>query len=292
MKRCPACNRVETDEALAFCRVDGTVLIDDSVSMSEGAGTVKFGPGPAASEIETRVLPPGGVAATDAKTSKPTAPTTALHAPRTAEITHELTKPKRRKTLVAIAALVAVAFAVAAYVYLSRKNNAAIESVAVLPFQNASGDPNMEYLSDGIAESLMNSLSQLPNLKVMSRITAFRYKGKDQDAEKVGKELNVRAVLTGSLKPMGDQIVISVSLDDARDSQHIWGAQYDRKASDLLSVQREIARDITGNLRLKLSGIDENRMTKHYTENPEAYQLSERSFPLEQADGRGDQEID
>ena len=205
--------------------------------------------------------------------NRPTGPTTLLDRQQKIGITHELSKPKTRKAVLLAAAIFIAAIGVSAYFYLSRKNNAAINSIAVLPLQNTSGDPSMEYLSDGIAESLMDSLSQLPNLKVMSRNTAFRYKGKEQDAEKIGKELNVRAVLTGSLKQVGDQIVINVSLDDALDGRHIWGSQYDRKASDLLAVQREIARDITGNLRLKLSGADEQKVTKNYTANPEAYQL-------------------
>jgi TolB-like protein/Flp pilus assembly protein TadD len=254
MKRCPTCKRVENDDALVFCRADGTALVSESES----------------AEIETSILPH----ATDAGISRPTGSTTVLDRRQTISKTGELGRPKRIKAIVfAVAAVFIIATAVSAYFYFSRKNNAAIQSVAVLPFVNTSGDPNMEYLSDGIAESLMDSLSQLPNLKVMSRNTAFRYKGKDQDAEKVGKELNVRAVLTGSLKQVGDQIVINVSLDDTLDGRHIWGAQYDRKASDLLAVQRDIARDITGNLRLKLSGADEQKLTKNYTANPEAYQL-------------------
>ena len=232
---------------------------------------MRFGSSPVASEVETSVLPQH---VTDAGMSRPTGPTTVLDRQQTIGRTHELSKPKRSKALALTGAVVFIAaIAVTAYFYLSRKNNAAINSIAVLPFQNASGDPNMEYLSDGIAESLMNSLSQLPNLKVMSRNTAFRYKGKEQDAEEVGKELNVRAVLTGRLKQVGDQIVISVSLDDARDSQHLWGAQYDRKTSDLLSMQREIARDITGNLRLRLTGEEQERLIKDQTENTEAYLL-------------------
>ena len=182
-------------------------------------------------------------------------------------------KLNQRSAIITIVALLIVALAAGAYFHFASGRGEPINSIAVLPLVNASGDPNLEYLTEGIAESLMNSLSQLPNLKVMSRNTTFRYKGKEQDAERVGKELNVRAVLTGSLKQIGDQIVISVSLDDAHDSHQIWGSQYDRKVSDLLSVQREIARDITGNLRLKLSGTDESRLTKRYTENPEAYQL-------------------
>src|SRR5437016_6686160 len=269
MKRCPACKRVEPDDALVFCRADGTALVRDSSSVGAEIGTVKSS-APVVSEIETSILP----RATDAGISRPTSSTTVLARQQTIGRTRELVRPKRSKAIVfAAATIIIAAIAGLAYYYYTHKSNAAINSIAVLPFQNASGDPNMEYLSDGIAESLMNSLSQLPNLKVMSRNTAFRYKGKEQDAEKVGKELNVHAVLTGSLKQVGDQIAISVSMDDALDSHHIWGAQYDRKASDLLSVQREIAKEISANLRMKLNGTDEQKLTKTYTANPEAYQL-------------------
>jgi len=221
MKRCPQCNRVENDDTLVFCRADGTALVGDSGPINADAGTVRFGSAPVASEVETSVLPQH---VTDAGISRLTASTTVLDRPQTIGRTRELGRAKRTKAIAFTVALIFIAaIAVSAYFYLSRKSRTAIESVAVLPFVNTSGDPNMEYLSDGIAESLMNSLSQLPNLKVMSRNTAFRYKGKEQDAEKVGKELNVRAVLTGSLKQIGDQIVINVSLDDALDSQHLWG---------------------------------------------------------------------
>jgi serine/threonine-protein kinase len=182
-------------------------------------------------------------------------------------------KLNQRNAIITIVALLTLALAAGAYYHFAPARGEPINSIAVLPLINASGDPNLEYLTDGIAESLMNSLSQLPNLKVMSRNTAFRYKNKEQDAEKVGKELNVRSVLTGSLRQIGDRIVINVSLDDALDSHHIWGTQYDRKVSDLLSVQRDLARDITGNLRLRLTVDDKSRVTKRYTENPEAYQL-------------------
>jgi serine/threonine protein kinase/pimeloyl-ACP methyl ester carboxylesterase/Tfp pilus assembly protein PilF len=148
----------------------------------------------------------------------------------------------------------------------------AIDSVVVLPFINTSNDPNAEYLSDGIAESLMNNLSQLPNLKVISRNAAFQYKGKDQNAQKVGKDLSVRAVVTGTVKQLGDQIVISVSLDDALDNHQIWGEQYNRKLSDALAVQQQISRDITDKLRLQLSGEQQKQLTAHDPTNPEAYQ--------------------
>src|SRR5947208_9693072 len=243
MKRCPQCNRVESDDALTSCRADGTALISDPDSVRADDGTAKFGSAPAASEVETSVLPQH---TTDAGINRSTGSTTVLDRQQAIGRTRELVRPMRNKAILFTGVAVFIAaIAGLAYYYNTHKSNTAINSLAVLPLQNASGDPNIEYLSDGIAESLMDSLSQLPNLKVMSRNTAFRYKGKDQDAEKIGKELNVRAVLTGSLKQVGDQLVINVSLDDALDGRHIWGAQYDRKASDLLAVQRDIARDIT-----------------------------------------------
>jgi len=148
-----------------------------------------------------------------------------------------------------------------------------IDSIAVLPFVNVTKDLNTEYLSDGITESLINSLSQLPNLTVMSRNTVFRYKGKSMDPEKVGRDLGVRAILTGRLIQSGDELLISVDLEDVRDKRQIWGAQYNRKLSNLLSVQEDIAGNIYGRLRPRLSG-DENRLlSKRPTEDAEAYQL-------------------
>jgi TolB-like protein len=141
-----------------------------------------------------------------------------------------------------------------------------------LPFVNGSGDANMEYLSDGITESLINSLSQLPQLKVMSRDSAFHYKGKETDAETVGRELGVRAVFKGRVAQQGDNLDVSAELIDARDSSHIWGQQYDRKLADVIALREEIAKEITTALRTRLSGDDAKRMAKTYTANPEAYQ--------------------
>jgi len=148
----------------------------------------------------------------------------------------------------------------------------AIDSVAVLPFVNAGGDPNTEYLSDGITESLINSLSQLAHLRVMSRDSAFMFKGKDTDAQTVGRQLGVRAVFKGRVMQRGDNLDISAELVDARDDSHIWGQQYTRDAADLFTLQHDLAREITSALRMRLSGEDEKRMTKSFTANPEAYQ--------------------
>jgi TolB-like protein len=157
--------------------------------------------------------------------------------------------------------------------YRSRmRGGETIDSLAVLPFVNGSGDPNTEYLSDGITESLINSLSQLPHLKVMSRDSAFRYKGKDTDAQTVGQALGVRSVFKGRVTQVGDNLAISAELIDVRDNSHIWGQQYSRKASDIFALQGDIAKEITTALRTRLTGEDEKRMAKSYTANPEAYQ--------------------
>jgi eukaryotic-like serine/threonine-protein kinase len=144
--------------------------------------------------------------------------------------------------------------------------------LAVLPFVNGSVDPNVEYLGDGITESLINSLSQLPNLKVVSRDSAFRYKGRDADAQTVGRELGIRAVLKGRVTPQGDNLAISAELIDATDNSHIWGQQYKRKPADIFMLQQKITKEITKALRVRLTAEEEKRLAKIYTANPEAYQ--------------------
>jgi len=181
---------------------------------------------------------------------------------------------KQHKLVAGIAAFVLALGVVGLVAYLRTRNTeVAIESIAVLPFVNQNLDPDSEYLSDGLTESIINSLTQLPNLKVIARSSVFRYKGKESDPLAVGKELGVRAVLTGRILQRGDNLMISTELLDVGDNKQLWGEQYSEKVSDLLAVQREIAKEITDNLRLKLSGPEQSRVTKHYTENPEAYQL-------------------
>jgi serine/threonine protein kinase/tetratricopeptide (TPR) repeat protein len=172
---------------------------------------------------------------------------------------------------VAAVALVGL-LAVAGWFYRFAGQGETIDSLAVLPFANGSGDPNAEYLSDGITESLINSLSALPNLKVMSRESAFRYKGKETDAKTVGGALGVRAVFEGRVTQRGGRLAISAELIDARDNSHIWGQQYNREASDIFVLQEEIAKEITTSLRLRLTGEEEKRLATRYTANPEAYQ--------------------
>lgn len=145
-------------------------------------------------------------------------------------------------------------------------------SVAVLPLLNVSGDASAEYLSDGITESIINTLSQLPALRVLARSTVFRYKGLDVDPISLGREMNVRAVLSGRLIQLGDSLIIRTELVDTDTGWQLWGEQYNRKTSDLLSVQEEISRHISEKLRTRLSGAEEARLAKRHTSNTEAYQ--------------------
>jgi serine/threonine protein kinase/Tol biopolymer transport system component/Tfp pilus assembly protein PilF len=148
-----------------------------------------------------------------------------------------------------------------------------IDSLAVLPLTNASPDPNLEYLSDGITESIINSLSQLPHIRVMARSSVFRYKGRDVGPQEIGGELGVRAVLTGRVLQVGDRLVVGAELVDTTDETQLWGKHYNRNFSDIFEVQEEIAHEISEALRLRLTGKEQKRLAKRYTENTEAYQL-------------------
>jgi eukaryotic-like serine/threonine-protein kinase len=147
-----------------------------------------------------------------------------------------------------------------------------MDAIAVLPFENSSGDPDSEYLSDGIAESLINSLSQLGKLRVLARSTVFRYKGRKDDPLALGRELNVRALLTGRVLQRGETLVISTELMDVQKGWQLWGERYKRKLDDIFDVQEEIAKVIFDKLKVKLTPTEEKKLTKRYTENAEAYQ--------------------
>lgn len=191
--------------------------------------------------------------------------------PTTSSAEYLVTSLGRHKTAVVLITL-ALAAAAAVIAYFPTGNQT-IRSVAVLPFINAGADPDTEYLSDGITESLINSLAQLPNLTVMSRDSVFRYKGHGTSAQAAGRELNVQAVLTGRVVQRGDTLSISADLVDVDNNRQLWGEQYTRKISDILAVQEEISREISDKLRLRLTGDEQKRLVKRYTDNTEAYQL-------------------
>ncbi len=182
-------------------------------------------------------------------------------------------RPSRARRALLAAAAVAAVLALAAAILWSRSRGGPIDSIAVLPFVNASQDPNAEYLSDGITESIINSLSRLSQLRVAARSTVFRFKGREQDPQKTGRELNVRAVVSGKVTQRGDTLFIQADLVDVADGSQIWGDRYDRKLSDILRVQEEIAKEISEKLRLRLTGEDREQLEKRYTANTEAYQL-------------------
>jgi serine/threonine-protein kinase len=181
-------------------------------------------------------------------------------------------KPAGKRWLAYAAGVVALLVIVAG-VIMFLSSPPAINSVAILPFVNDSKDPDAEYLSDGITESIINSLSQLPNLRVMSRNAAFRFKGSNLDPLEAGRNLNVGAVLIGRLVKRDDRFVIKTELIKVADGSQLWGAEYNSSLADIFSVQDEVSKKISQSLRLRLSGEDEEKLARRYTKDAEAYEL-------------------
>ncbi|HZI87083.1 MAG TPA: protein kinase, partial [Pyrinomonadaceae bacterium] len=198
---------------------------------------------------------------------------TVAHTASSAEyVVGEIKRHKRAAVVVLATLILAIAAAVFYYIYSSRQPPA-IASVAVLPFANLSGDPNMDYLSDGVTESLINSLSELPSLKVISRGSVFKYKGREVDPQEVARALGVQAIVTGRVLQRGDQLQISAELVNASDKTQMWGEQFNRRATDALAVQTEISQHIAEKLRLRLTNAEQQQLAKDAKVNPEAYEL-------------------
>ena len=267
MKRCPQCGR-EYDNTMMFCLDDGAELLYGPASMDEPKTAILHSTEPP-SEVATRaqihtteqtaVLP----GESEAEPQKSLVDSTEKRS---------FSAPRAKPLIAVVAALILLVGGFFGYRYFKPGTSEQINSIAVLPFENKSGDSDSEYLSDGLAESLIYRLSQIPDLKVSPRSSVFRYKGKEIDTEKVGAELGVDAVMSGRMVQRGDNLTISVDLVDVRNKKTLWGEQFDRKMSDLLSTQREIASAITEKLQLKLSGDAAKGTTKRYTDNNEAYQ--------------------
>ena len=212
--------------------------------------------------------------------------TSAIHAPVTAESggrasaqiaagkTSAASPAASRKLLVFGLAVVIVGV-IGAALYFMRGGSAAkkIDSLAVLPFVNATADANNEYLSDGLTESLIGTLSQVPDLKVMARSTVFRFKGKDDDPQKIGQQLQVNAILVGRITQHGDEMGVQADLVNTADGSELWGSHYERKAADITQLHSDLARDVSKRLRAQLSGETQRRMGSAGTTNPEAYRL-------------------
>jgi serine/threonine-protein kinase len=180
--------------------------------------------------------------------------------------------PKKLKIPILIGIPSVAVIAVAAWFLFFDKPAQKITSIAVLPFVNAGADQSTEYLSDGFTESLINRLSKLPGVKMMSRNSVFRYKGKEIDPQAVGKELNVGAVLMGRIVQNADALNVSVELVNTSDNSHIWGEQYERKASNIITLQNDISHELSKQLQVTLTGDEEKQISKNATENTEAYQ--------------------
>ena len=178
--------------------------------------------------------------------------------------------PLRRWALLA-AGVALLALAAAGYWFALRAKP--IDSLAVMPFVNVGGDPNTEYLSDGITENLINNLSQLPKLRVVPRSLVFSYKGKEMDPRKVGQDLHVRAILTGKVVQRGDGLHVQTELVDVQNVSQLWGQQYEGKFAEIMAVQEEIAKQVSEKLHLRPTGEQQKRLSKHGTENTDAYQL-------------------
>jgi len=228
-------------------------------------------------EIERTIAPAsrstsGG--ASNKQGSQLNAATVAPQVRTTSSAEYIVTGIKQHKLASGIVVLLLVVAGVGYGFYLHAVNTeVAIESIAVLPFENRSNDSDTDYLSDGLAESLIYRLSQLPNLKVSPTSSVMRYKGKETDVKRIADALGVNAVMTGRLVKRGDNLTISAELIDARYNKLLWGEQYERKMSDLLATQRDIAAAITQKLQVKLTGLDTQRVSRRYGENNEAYQL-------------------
>jgi serine/threonine protein kinase/Tfp pilus assembly protein PilF len=202
---------------------------------------------------------------------------------RSAVLPNVETPLRKPWTLIAIAAAALLAVLAACGYFFFRRSTGAIDSVAVLPLLNSNSNSDLDYLADGITDGVINHLSRLPQLRVMARSTVFRYKQAQQDPIQIGQQLKVAAVVVGRLSQHGDTVDVETEMVNVSNGAQIWGEQYRRKTSEIATVQDDIASDISGQLRLKLSGEDKKRVAEHGTENSDAYQhYAKGHFYLEQ----------
>jgi serine/threonine protein kinase/Flp pilus assembly protein TadD len=223
-------------------------------------------------ENATQMYPAGSVAATRSGEASATQSVTTS----SSSLEYAVNQAKSHKLVSAMIGvlLVGTISIVGYFAFVSRGGSTKqISSIAVMPFVNESGNADVEYLSDGMTETLINSLSQMPNLSVKARSSVFRYKGRESDLRTVGKELGVQAILNGRLVMRGDRLTLNVELIDAQTENTIWGNRYERTLSDLVKLQSDVAHDVSGHLKSKLSGSEEAKVTKSYTTNPKALEL-------------------
>ncbi len=261
MKRCPECRRDYYDETLLYCLEDGTALVQGSVPATP-EGAVE----PATVILHETAPPDEAQTRTQIHTTEQTA------ALPVADKSDQLTTGFDKRLMAApIVAIVLAAVVYLGYGVFSRADGQ-INSIAVLPFTNASGDKETEFLADGIAETLINNFTKIADLKVAARSTAFRFRGREGEPKEVGRELGVGTILTGRLLQRGDSLSVQVDLIKASDGSQIWGNRYEGKSADIVNIQQRIATDVSSQLKLKLTGAQAQQVAKTYTQNPEAYQ--------------------
>ena len=265
MKRCPECRRDYYDDTLGFCLEDGTPLVygmsADQMAVDEPA-TAIIHTTDVSGDTQTR----SQIHMTDQTAVLPTGIGRTEIEPRGKNIKLGL--------LVGLAILIAAASLVGYryFDYDAGSSGKQINSIAVMPFVNESGDADVEYLSDGMTETLISSLSQLPGVSVKPRSSVFRYKGKETSPQTIGTELNVQAILNGRVVQRGNDLTLYVELIDAQKDTVLWKGDYNRSMTNVVALQSEIARDVSAKLKTKLSGADEAKVTKTSTADPEAYQ--------------------
>ncbi len=262
MKRCPECRRDYYDDTLLYCLDDGAALLEgpsaDSVLVKEPATAILMGTDNV-NKFETR-------------RQDQTVDQTAI-LPNLSDQPAVATGSRKSLAIAGLLGIILLtALGVGSYWFYGRGGPKQIESIAVMPFVNDSGNPDLEYLSDGMTETLISSLTQLPNLNVKARSSVFRYKGKEHDVKTLGRELSVQAILNGRVAQRGDQLMLSLELVDVATENAIWSHQYTRKQTDIVSLQSEIAKDISTKLKARLTGAEETKVTKSATADPEAYQ--------------------
>ena len=225
------------------------------------------------SGLDTTVSPSRTKTVAAAESTSPQASGSTSLSSSTSSVEYVVSGIKQHKLVALISVVLLLGGSLGLYLFLNARGaDTAIDSIAVVPFVNQNRDLETEYLSDGLTESIINNLIQIPTLRVSPRSSVFYYKGKETDPAKIGKDLGVRAVLTGRLLQRGDNLSVSTELLDVRDNKQIWGEQYNRKLADALAVQQEISREITERLRLRLSGDQQKQLVHRDMTNPESYQ--------------------
>lgn len=258
MKRCPQCQRSYDDETLKYCLDDGASLVYGP--RGGDSATAILTPSHVGREAPTRDLSPQSLLNQNALRTTERKPGFSI-------------RPRGRIWLLFGLAVIVIACGYFAYRQLTVSDNRQVESIAVMPFVNQTGNADLEYLSDGMTDTLISSLSRIPKLNVKARSSVFRYKGKDVDTKTIGKELNVQSLLNGSITQRGSELALHIELVDASTENALWSEDFTQPVANLISLQTDVARNVSQKLRTQLSNAEEQLVAKTYTADPEAYQL-------------------